>query len=184
MHRSVSKTGVGKSVTFPVDFVMDGVRIAALKSYGTAGGVLSEVWRGDWGDWVCRPAQVYVEELSSGVVKGPHEHRWQTDQFVFFGRVAIALHDARSDKKGGLGRHLEILDGSFRVPHLVTIPPGVVHAYIGLGGKFVVLNLPNRLYRGRERSGKVDEIRHEDLGTAKYSWMIRELRKVYDTKRS
>ena len=46
----------------------------------------------------------------------------------------------------------------------VIIPPGVVQGYrnISATGRGMVLNFPNRLYRGWGRKEEVDEIRHED----------------------
>jgi dTDP-4-dehydrorhamnose 3,5-epimerase len=48
-------------------------------------------------------------------------------------------------------------------PTVVTIPPGVVHAYHNVGAvPGWVINAPNRLYRGHGKQSPVDEIRHED----------------------
>jgi dTDP-4-dehydrorhamnose 3,5-epimerase len=49
-------------------------------------------------------------------------------------------------------------------PVTVIIPPGVVHGYrnISAAERGMVLNFPNRLYRGWGRQEEVDEIRHED----------------------
>lgn len=46
---------------------------------------------------------------------------------------------------------------------MVVIPPGVVHGYRNISGEdALVINLPNRLYRGEGKAEDVDEIRHED----------------------
>ncbi|HEX5875322.1 MAG TPA: hypothetical protein VFY60_11800 [Pyrinomonadaceae bacterium] len=48
-------------------------------------------------------------------------------------------------------------------PASVIIPAGVVHAYQNVGDvEGIVINCPNRLYRGAGRKEAVDEIRHED----------------------
>ena len=48
-------------------------------------------------------------------------------------------------------------------PGILLVPPGVVHAYQNVGPKDgLVLNLPNRLFAGRDKQEPVDEIRHED----------------------
>jgi dTDP-4-dehydrorhamnose 3,5-epimerase len=45
---------------------------------------------------------------------------------------------------------------------VVIVPPGVVHGYRNIGDQAgLVVNLPNRLYKGQGRSEPVDEIRHE-----------------------
>jgi dTDP-4-dehydrorhamnose 3,5-epimerase len=47
-------------------------------------------------------------------------------------------------------------------PASVLIPAGVVHAYQNVGEiDGIVINCPNRLYRGHGRKEEVDEIRHE-----------------------
>jgi dTDP-4-dehydrorhamnose 3,5-epimerase len=48
-------------------------------------------------------------------------------------------------------------------PQAVVVPKGVVHAYRNVGDKDgIVINCPNRLYKGNQRSLEIDEIRHED----------------------
>jgi dTDP-4-dehydrorhamnose 3,5-epimerase len=48
-------------------------------------------------------------------------------------------------------------------PKSVLIPTGVVHAYQNVGAvDGIVINCPNRLYKGDGRREPVDEIRHED----------------------
>jgi dTDP-4-dehydrorhamnose 3,5-epimerase len=49
-------------------------------------------------------------------------------------------------------------------PVTVLVPAGVVHAYQNVGElEGIVINCPNRLYRGAGRKQEVDEIRHEDV---------------------
>lgn len=50
-------------------------------------------------------------------------------------------------------------------PASVLVPKGVVHAYQNVGDvDGIVINCPNRLYRGAGRKEEVDEIRHENDG--------------------
>jgi hypothetical protein len=43
------------------------------------------------------------------------------------------------------------------------VPAGVVHAYQNIGdAEGIVINCPNKLYRGPGRRDEVDEIRHEN----------------------
>jgi len=47
---------------------------------------------------------------------------------------------------------------------LVTVPPGVVHAYKNISQvPGLVFNSPNRLYRGTGKTEPVDEIRYEEV---------------------
>ena len=48
-------------------------------------------------------------------------------------------------------------------PMAVVVPKGVVHGYKNIGDvDGMVVNCPNRLYMGKDRSEPIDEIRHED----------------------
>ena len=50
-------------------------------------------------------------------------------------------------------------------PSVVIVPAGVVHGYQNIGDtEGIVINCPNRLYRGAGRREEVDEIRHENDG--------------------
>jgi len=50
-------------------------------------------------------------------------------------------------------------------PSVVLVPAGVVHAYQNIGDTDgIVINCPNKLYRGPGRKEEVDEIRHENDG--------------------
>ena len=47
-------------------------------------------------------------------------------------------------------------------PRALIVPPGVVHAYRNIGDMpGLVVNCPNRLYRGHGGKHRIDEIRHE-----------------------
>jgi dTDP-4-dehydrorhamnose 3,5-epimerase len=48
-------------------------------------------------------------------------------------------------------------------PMAVIVPKGVAHGYKNIGDvDGMVVNCPNRLYMGKNRSEPIDEIRHED----------------------
>jgi dTDP-4-dehydrorhamnose 3,5-epimerase len=54
-------------------------------------------------------------------------------------------------------------------PASVLIPAGVVHGYQNIGEvEGIVINCPNRLYRGAGRKDEVDEIRHETDGQSRF----------------
>ena len=43
------------------------------------------------------------------------------------------------------------------------MPPGVVHGYENVGGvPGLIVNFPDKLYKGTDRSDEVDEIRYEN----------------------
>jgi len=133
-----------------------GVIITPLVRYLDPRGWLVEAWRSDELAPEWHPAMGYVSLTHAGVVRGPHEHVDQADLFVFLsGEFKLHLWD----KVGGK----MVLDVGEAHPCSVLVPPGVVHAYQNVGlSDALVLNFPNRLYRGPGRSEPVDEVRHED----------------------
>lgn len=109
------------------------------------------------------PAMAYISATEPGVVRGPHEHKWQTDVFCFFGPGDFHLYLWDNRKESATyGNFLKLLVG-MSIPVSVVVPPGVVHAYKNIDLKpNIVFNAPNRLYAGWHKQTKVDEIRHED----------------------
>lgn len=142
---------------------MSGVVIQRLARHPDHRGWLIELFRCDELADDNHPQMAYVSETQPGVVRGPHEHREQSDCFAFFGPGEFELHlwDARRNS-ATLGLHERFLVGESR-PRSVIIPPGVVHAYKNIGDNpGWVFNAPNRLYAGRGRCEPVDEVRYED----------------------
>lgn len=139
----------------------------SLKVVTDGRGSLVELFREDvleeLGQEGVRPVMGYLSMTRPGVVRGPHEHREQTDFFVFVGPsdFEVTLWDNRSGSPTYRHRERFVLGASR--PSTLIVPPGVVHAYRNVGETDgLVLNFPNRLYRGPGRKNDVDEIRHED----------------------
>jgi dTDP-4-dehydrorhamnose 3,5-epimerase len=142
---------------------VDGVTWRVLRAHYDARGWLCELFRQDEMPADVQPAMAYLSETFPGATRGPHEHLQQTDYFCFFGPAAFKLYlwDNRLESPTYLCHEIAIL-GQGR-PLTVVIPPGVVHAYRNVGDSAgLVVNCPNRLYRGEGRNDPVDEIRHED----------------------
>lgn len=142
---------------------LPGVLVRTLKKFEDSRGWLGEVWRDDERPAGLDPAMGYLSSTVPGQARGPHEHRAQSDYFVFCGtgEFLIALWDNRSGS-AGFGRYQEIIAPVGRLT-AVVVPPGVVHGYKNIGTTDgLVLNLPDRLYAGHGKSEPVDEIRHEN----------------------
>jgi dTDP-4-dehydrorhamnose 3,5-epimerase len=142
---------------------IEGVIVKPLRKHSDERGWLCELFRGDELPEGFHPAMAYISETASGIARGPHEHREQSDCFCFLGPTNFVLYlwDNRPDSRS-YRTHRRVLVGRDR-PALVIVPPGVVHAYRNVGVEpGIVINLPNRLYRGEGRQEAVDEIRHED----------------------
>ena len=135
---------------------LEDVIITRLSKYLDSRGWLTEAWRADELAAAWHPAMGYVSSTQPGVTRGPHEHVEQADLFVFIsGQLNLYLWDKA-------GATMQVAVGA-DYPASVLVPPGIIHAYQNVGlVDAIVLNFPNRLYRGRGRAEVVDEIRHED----------------------
>ena len=142
---------------------IDGIVIRALEKHTDARGWLIELFRSDECADDFRPAMSYISMTLPGVVRGPHEHRKQTDYFCFFGLSSfrIFLWDNRSDSPT-FGNKFVFEAGEGNMVSFI-VPPGVVHAYKNIGEvEGLVFNAPDRLYRGPGRVEEPDEIRYEE----------------------
>ena len=142
---------------------IEGVHLIELKRYEDERGHLMETFRRDELPVPVEPAMSYMSITKQGQSRGPHEHREQTDVFSFTGpgKFVLKLWDNREDSST-FGNYLEMEVGEGR-PATVIVPPGVVHGYKNLSDwPAMVINYPDRLYRGEGKKREVDEIRHED----------------------
>lgn len=149
--------------------MIEGVVIKDVVTFTDDRGSLAELWRSD--DFSnkfafdgCPPTMGYISFTKPQVQRGPHEHEHQTDFFVFIGpgNFAVTLWDNRPSSKT-FGERNDFIFGEMK-PASILIPKGVVHTYknISLDKDGMVLNFPDRLYKGYRKQNPVDEIRHED----------------------
>lgn len=143
--------------------VITGVEVRNLSKHVDERGWLAEVFRHDELDGQYLPRMSYISVTLPGVTRGPHEHADQADLFCFIGpsNFKLRLWDNResSDTYGNV-RTLYVGEDN---PKIVIVPKGVVHAYKNVGcTPGLVINCPNRLFKGEGRLDMIDEIRHED----------------------
>jgi dTDP-4-dehydrorhamnose 3,5-epimerase len=142
---------------------VQGVVVRDLRKFVDDRGWLSELFRHDELTEEFYPQMAYISQSEPHVQRGPHEHTDQADLFCFIGpsNFKIRLWDNRPDSE--TYRNVMTLFVGQDSPKSVLVPRGVVHAYRNIGhGVGIVINFPNRLFMGANRSEKVDEIRHED----------------------
>ena len=142
---------------------IEGVVVKPLERFEDARGWLIELYREDELTPAVHPVMAYASHTLPGVVRGPHEHRRQTDCFAFVGPGDFRLYlwDTRNSSPTSGNRRTLLVGESNR--QLVLIPPGVVHAYRNVSEvPGLVFNAPNRLYAGEGRKDPIDEIRYED----------------------
>jgi dTDP-4-dehydrorhamnose 3,5-epimerase len=144
---------------------MEGLQIKQVLLYKDSRGWLGEIIREDESE--ITPAMVYLSMTRPGLVRGPHEHIKQTDCFCFIGKFRIYLWDNR--KKSLTYQEKKVVDTS-DIPTLAIVPPGIVHAYKNIGNTDgLVINLPDKLYKGWGKTETVDEIRYENDPRSPYS---------------
>ncbi|MFA5754381.1 MAG: dTDP-4-dehydrorhamnose 3,5-epimerase family protein [Patescibacteria group bacterium] len=140
--------------------MIQGVTIKPLVKNTDERGWLAEVFRRDELDF--DPAMSYVSLTNPGVVRGPHEHAFQSDCFIFLGpgNFRLYLWDRR-ETSPTKGETVEIEVGEDN-PSLVIVPPGVVHGYKCVSDRPALsINFPDRLYKGIGKKEEIDEIRWE-----------------------
>ena len=141
---------------------IEGVSVRRPVRHEDARGHLTEFFRCDEMSRGLLPAMGYLSVTNPGLSRGPHEHGEQTDTFFFPGPgdFVLALWDNRKDSRTFRGRI--VVEAGARSPAIVVVPPGVVHAYACVSvDPGLVVNIPNRLYRGEGKMEEVDETRHE-----------------------
>ncbi|MFW6139261.1 MAG: dTDP-4-dehydrorhamnose 3,5-epimerase family protein [Spirochaetota bacterium] len=154
---------------------INGVHVQDLVKYLDERGFLIETFRKDQLPEGLVPVMSYVSYTEPGVARGPHEHRHQTDIFSFLGpgNFKLKLWDNRIGSTTRANT-MTVFAGEDR-PVLVVVPPGVVHAYLNISrtARGMVINYPDRLYRGEGKTQQVDEIRHEAQGDEFYRDFLR-----------
>lgn len=135
--------------------MIKGVKIKKLNKNKDKRGWLAEIYRDDETDF--KPAMSYVSLTKPGIIRGPHEHKEQADLFVFIGPGDFEVH--LWDKKG---EYIKIEAGESN-PSFIIVPPGVVHGYKCVSNiDGLCINLPDKLYKGKDKKEEIDEIRWED----------------------
>ena len=124
------------------------VKTKALRMIPDERGRLMEMLRCD-DDIFQKFGQVYMTAVYSGVVKGWHFHKVQTDHFVCVkGMIKLVLYDNRPDSptKGEINQFF-IGDHNHL---LVTIPPGILHGFKGISEcEAIVINVPTEAYNAK-----------------------------------
>ena len=146
-----------------------GVIVKSLVKFPDERGWLTELFRTDEWPSEFRPAMSYISSTVPGVTRGPHEHVDQADLFCFIGPSTFRLRMWDNRPESETFECVQTLAVGQDNPTAVLIPKGVVHAYQNVGElDVIVINCPNRLYRGEGKSDPIDEIRHEDDPETKF----------------
>ncbi len=146
--------------------MIKGVEIKKLEKFPDDRGWLTEIFRRDETSY--KPAMGYISQTKPKIVRGPHEHLKQSDFFIFlFGKFRLYLWDNRKTAKNY--RQLETVEIDEDNPCSVLVPPGVVHAYRCVSENAgYVINLPNKLYKGKGKKKEIDEVRWENKNNSPF----------------
>lgn len=136
-------------------------------------GTLLELFRTDWfkKKEIPIPKMSYISWTKPGKIRGPHEHKKQTDVFVFLdGIYNLVLFNPSStleEVKEQTNEYSEKVGKDN--PVMAVVPPGIIHGYKNVGEQLAyVLNFPSELYAGENYKEGIDEIRHEDNPNMKF----------------
>ena len=143
--------------------IIHDVIIRDLTKYQDNRGWLMELFRSDVIAKEFLPEMSYISQTEAGITRGPHEHKYQADLFCFIGPSTFRLYLWDMRKSSPTSGNRMILDAGENKPQAVIVPAGIVHAYRNIGSvPGWIINLPNKLYAGKQRKEIVDEIRHEN----------------------
>ena len=126
--------------------LIEGVVLKPILNVTKDNGILTEIWRADWGLDGLALGQVFQNLLAAGACSSWHVHRSTTDRiFVNYGLIKLVLYDARKGSPT-LGRINDFRLGLVR-PAMVVVPPGVWHLVQNLQETpSLLLNLVDRAY--------------------------------------
>ena len=151
------------------DGAIDGIIVKELKRFADERGWLMELYRNDDVESEYHPAMTYVSLTRPGIARGPHEHIDQADYFCFAGPsdFKVFLWDNRPESPTYKFR-MTLVAGESN-PAVVIVPKRVVHAYRNVGDiEGLVINCPNRLFKGNGKKEPVDEVRYENDPNSPY----------------
>lgn len=149
--------------------LIEGVETRQLRRYADERGWLMELYRTDEVAGVYHPAMTYVSMTRPGIARGPHEHIDQADYFCFAGPSDFKVYLWDNRVESPTYRNMMTLVGGESDPLVVIVPKRVVHAYKNVGEvEGLVINCPNRLFKGEGKKEPVDEVRHESDPSSPY----------------
>jgi dTDP-4-dehydrorhamnose 3,5-epimerase len=123
-----------------------GVVVKEIRSVPTGTGVLTEVFRADWGLDRLPVTQVFQRTLDPGSISGWHAHAIATDRlFCAIGRIRMALYDGRkaSSSHGVVWTRVFGRDR----PLTVIVPPGIWHGVQSVSAEpSCVINVVDHAY--------------------------------------
>ncbi|MBI2413411.1 MAG: dTDP-4-dehydrorhamnose 3,5-epimerase family protein [Deltaproteobacteria bacterium] len=148
---------------------IEGIEIKTLSRFSDDRGWLMELFRHDELDKEYIPAMTYVSLTKPGITRGPHEHLDQADYFCFAGPSDFKVYLWDNRPESPTYRHRMTIVAGESAPMIIIVPRKVVHAYKNIGmADGLVVNCPNRLFKGHGKKDPVDEVRYENDSASPY----------------
>src|SRR3989344_2141494 len=107
--------------------MIKGIIVKKLEKFSDERGWLAEIFRND--EVKYQPVMAYVSVTQPGVARGPHEHKKQSDFFVFAGPGDFKLYLWDNRKESQTFGQKEVVETGEKNPMVILVPPGVVHGY-------------------------------------------------------
>ncbi|MFH0854345.1 MAG: dTDP-4-dehydrorhamnose 3,5-epimerase family protein [bacterium] len=140
--------------------MIEGIIIKQLNKFEDKRGWLAEIYRSD--EIKLNPLMGYISITKPGIARGPHEHKEQSDFFIFLGPGNFMLYLWDNRKNSPTYKESSQIEVGEKNPVSVIVPFGVVHGYKCISDiPAMSINLPDKLYRGEGKKEEVDEIRWE-----------------------
>jgi dTDP-4-dehydrorhamnose 3,5-epimerase len=123
----------------PVDVPITGVKIVPSRHVATRNGLTTECFRSDWPATGYDVGHAIINRWDRPIITDWHCHRTQIDHAaVIQGRVVIGLYDDRRTSPS-FGKVMTVRC-DWASPQMVTIPPGVFHAFKVIVAPALMLN--------------------------------------------
>jgi len=133
------------------------VIIDEVREYVDSRGSLIETWRTDDGKYKdCTPKMSYSSFSLPYVMRGPHQHKDQTDWFYTFkNKMVYHLYNPETQEM-----KLHFTDPT-KITRVKVAPP-IIHSYRNLENhQIFTSNFPTSLFMGENKKEEIDEVRFE-----------------------
>lgn len=133
------------------------LRIYRLKEFKDDRGMVCETFRID--DEITQDAKMcYISETKPYVMRGPHRHLNQVDNFVTWkDRMLYQFYNDESKET------FSFLSDKNSI-YLIQVGIGILHSYRNLESTIIkTMNYPTSLFMGEDKKQEIDEIRYEHI---------------------
>lgn len=134
------------------------VIVDEIRQFKDDRGMLVELWRTDdeKGN-IVPPKMSYWSLTNALVLRGPHEHSSQVDEFIsWFNRMVYQLYNPET------GEMFHFVTDPTKI-YRITVGIGIIHSYRNLELRPITTgNFPTSLFMGENKKSPIDEIRHEE----------------------